>query len=187
VWAPGFGGQQSGQHQHLQLVCTVDPRHSSSSLAAVLIVCSNLSALLVKHANSVAPWVANAQCQACQLPILGLELVCCKPAPCVSGVDGTAYEYSGVCSCMCSAWQCSCQSGCRPAADGSRGQCQSPNCNHQQVQGEMYEVTYFFPDIEGSYSLPQLVAPAASPAPAAVPEPVSESRDGWQGSAWSFS
>jgi hypothetical protein len=63
LWAPGFGGQQFGQHQHLQPERTAVAGHSSSSLAAVLIVCGSLSALLLQHAKGVAPWVANSQCQ----------------------------------------------------------------------------------------------------------------------------
>jgi hypothetical protein len=63
LWAPGFGGQQFGQHHHLQPECTVVPRHSSCSMAAVLIVCSRLLACLAWLASSVAQWVANGQCQ----------------------------------------------------------------------------------------------------------------------------
>jgi hypothetical protein len=47
LWAPGFGGQPFGQQQHQQPKCRVVPGHSSSSWAAVLIVCSSLSAVLL--------------------------------------------------------------------------------------------------------------------------------------------
>lgn len=63
LWAPGFGGQLFGQHQHLHPKCTDYPGHSSSSLAAVLIVCSSSSALFMQHAKGAASWLASGRCQ----------------------------------------------------------------------------------------------------------------------------
>jgi hypothetical protein len=51
----------------------------------------------------------------------------------------------------------------------------------------MWRSTVLFPSLLGPYMLPQLVASAASLEAAAVPQHVSVSWDGWQGSACLFS
>lgn len=128
-----------------------------------------------------------SKCNWCQLPEGWPGEVGCKRAPCMSCAEGAAHSSSGVYTDLCVTQQCTSHNQCWRDAACNRGQCQGGGRNHQQVQGLGWSSMILLPSFLEHNRPACMLAPAPSPAHAAVPQPVSHARDQQQGVLAPFS